>query len=363
MIQLEAKILTKVLDNVIPFAETRSPLPIIEQVYAKIDIRGAVFSATNMQQRITYNEPTITSEIEQEFLIGKEFYQLLKKLSGVITIKFQRAAIVVESNTGEYSFPKEDASNFPKDVIVDGVQQYEINTDTINIIAKHVAPFVSRDEYRPQMTGVNIKAANGKLVAYSTDGYQLTKYVADVDNDVNFNILIPAKPLQNVTGKGVSRLATTPRNIEFITDNATINTNLIEERFPNAENVIPQQTQFTAIVNPSDIIAAIERISMFSPSDNHAIKFTLTENKLQLKAADESTSKSASEDLCLETIGELSVPLSIGFNSKLLLPALKNVASYAAGDVALSFINPTKPMLIRPQYNDTFLHLLMPIRI
>ena len=73
-----------------------------------------------------------------------------------------------------------------------------ISSDDLKTAISQTAFAASDKETRPILTGVNIKAENKKLHFTSTDSYRLATKVIELQQNVEFNVTIPAKNLTEV---------------------------------------------------------------------------------------------------------------------------------------------------------------------
>jgi len=110
----------------------------------------------------------------------------------------------------------------------------------------------SNDPVKPAYTVINVINVKNKLAFEATDGKFLGRLITNIDTDIKESFLLP-KPLINFIVKykiGKSNLKIlsyklndiiTPKMFYLTTDDMTIQIKVLEGKFPNADNVIPNE--------------------------------------------------------------------------------------------------------------------------
>ena len=99
---------------------------------------------------------------------------------------------------------------------------------------------------------------------------------------------------------------------------------MIDERFPDYENVIPLDNQNTVVVKKDDLLSSLKRIAIYANKTTHQVRLKITGSELMVSAEDLDFSNEANERLSCEHDGE---DLEIGFNAKFLVEMLSNIDS------------------------------------
>ena len=120
------------------------------------------------------------------------------------------------------------------------------------------------------MTGVylNLDETNSTFVA--TDSHRLIRYRrVDVASDMKHAMIIPRKALTLL--KATIPAEITNVNLEFNASNAFFNFNnvkmicrLIDERFPDYENVITVDNNNNMVIDRQEFLSSLKRISKYS---------------------------------------------------------------------------------------------------
>ena len=107
----------------------------------------------------------------------------------------------------------------------------------------------SNDELRPSMTGVFLRLDKTTTTFVATDSHRLVRYRrVDITSDMAHSMIIPRKALTLLKATLPSEV--TNVTMEFNTSNAFFDFNkikmicrLIDERYPDYENVIPADNE------------------------------------------------------------------------------------------------------------------------
>ena len=135
---------------------------------------------------------------------------------------------------------------------------------------------------------------------------------------------------------------------------------LIDERYPDYENVIPAENPNILSLDKSAFLGSLKRISIYANKTTHQVRLKIAGSELQISAEDLDFSNEANERLACEFNGE---DMEIGFNAKFLMEMLNNIDSTT---INLELSEPNKAGLIIPQGDDNaenILMLVMPVML
>jgi hypothetical protein len=162
-----------------------------------------------------------------------------------------------------------EISDFPKIPSNVNIKLAEINRQELVYILDLAENFVSNDDLRPQMTGVNLSYKEGKMVIASTDAHKLFRYeLSSFHSQEDFNIILPVEyfdffrffDCDNITIYRSEKYD----NVLFDCDSRKIYFRNIDARYPLIDSVIPYETnnkiviskkllsELTSIKNPKD---------------------------------------------------------------------------------------------------------------
>ena len=149
-------------------------------------------------------------------------------------------------------------------------------------------------------------------------------------------------------------------NAFFHVNNIKMICRLIDERFPDYENVIPADNENHMSINRMEILNSLKRISIYANKTTNQVRLKITGSELQISAEDLDFSNEANERLSCEHDGE---DIEIGFNARFLIEMLNNLDSK---EITLQLSEPNRAGLIVPKEkneNEDILMLVMPVML
>jgi DNA polymerase-3 subunit beta len=225
-----------------------------------------------------------------------------------------------------------------------------------------VARSASRDETRPHLTGVLVSASGTSLRMVATDSYRLSVKETTLDREVeqDLEVNVPARALQELSriaagAEGDIEVWHRENQVIFRLDGVTLSSRLVEGRFPNYRQLLPETFEHELRVNRAEIVEVVRRIGLLAQK-NAPLRLAFTEGSLEVSAQTPDVGR-ATESLPVPFKGE---PLEIGFNPDFLRDGLE---SAEAEELSLKLISPLRPGLVQSGESDDFTYLVMPIRL
>ncbi|MGV3504297.1 MAG: DNA polymerase III subunit beta [Adhaeribacter sp.] len=282
------------------------------------------------------------------------------------TIDEETYTIELSSANGRYKLSGENATDFPKVPVVRGSSSFEVPSNLLARAINKTIFAVSSDELRPAMTGIFVQLNENNITFVATDGHRLLRYRRfDVATGNNASIIIPRKAFTLLKSTLPSdpttvRVEFNNSNAFFSFDNIRMVCRLIDERYPDYENVIPVQNPNKLVIDRYDLLSSIKRISIYSNKTTHQVRLRIAGSELQVSAEDLDFSNEANERLTCQYDGE---DMEIGFNARFLIEMLNNID---ADEITLELSTPNRAGLLLPSSNDeneNILMLVMPVML
>lgn len=361
--------LLKQLSGINGVITTNPVVPILENFLFEINEGKLTITASDLQTSMITELEVEAKDSGNIAVPARILLETLKNLPEqpvTFSIDEETYSIEISSDNGRYKLSGENATDFPKVPVVADGDAVNLSSDILASAINNTIFATSSDELRPAMTGVylNLTATNTTFVA--TDGHRLIRYRrVDVASDTESAIIIPRKALNLL--KATLPTSTTNVNIEFNTANAFFKfgnvqmiCRLIDERFPDYENVIPSNNDNHMIISRTELLSSLKRIAIYANKTTHQVRLKITGSELLISAEDLDFSNEANERLSCEHDGE---DIEIGFNAKFLIEMLNNLD---AGDIAIQLSAPNRAGLIVPvekEDNEDILMLVMPVML
>lgn len=240
----------------------------------------------------------------------------------------------------------------------------QVRADAFGRLVSQVARAASTDEARPVLTGVKLDGRDGRLRAAATDSYRLSVRDIPWPEDVRSEALVPARALQEAAKAATDDAVTIvfeEGQVSFLLGDRRLTTRLIEGTFPTVEQLIPESSDTTAVVDRATLVEALQRVSVVALGQaNTPISLTFAEGSVDLHAGSQEVG-----DATESVPAELDGPgLTIAFNPTFLLSGLEATGSER---VTVEMRDPLKPAVLRPAPDDGdedgLTYLIMPMRV
>ncbi|MBS1978423.1 MAG: DNA polymerase III subunit beta [Bacteroidetes bacterium] len=348
---------------------TNPVVPILENFLFEIDKNHLTVTASDLQTSMITD---ITVESKERGSIAVPARILLDTLKNLpdqpvtFSIDDSTYSIELSSDNGRYKLSGENATDFPKVPSVSNDYSASISSDVLSRAINNTIFATSNDELRPAMTGVYVNLGDKNTTFVATDGHRLVRYRrTDVKSDSSSSIIIPRKALNLL--KATLPSENTDVTLDFNSANAFFRfgsikmiCRLIDERFPDYENVIPTSSSIKMAINRADFLSSLKRISIYANKTTHQVRLKITGSQLQVSAEDLDFSNEANERLTCEHEGE---DIEIGFNARFMIEMLSNLDT---DQIKLNMTAPNKAGVILPaekDKNEDILMLVMPVML
>jgi DNA polymerase III subunit beta len=361
--------LLKQLSNINGVITTNPVVPILENFLFELEKGALTVTASDLQTSMITELQVESKEKGSIAVPARILLDTLKNLpEQPVTFSIDESTYSIEiiSDNGRYKLSGENATDFPKVPSVSNDFTAEISTEVLARAINNTIFATSNDELRPAMTGVFVNLGEKNSTFVATDGHRLVRYRrADVKSENGNSIIIPRKALNLLKATLPAEnmevsLNFNMSNAYFKFGNIKMICRLIDERFPDYDNVIPTQNNIQMTIERTDLLGALKRISIYANKTTHQVRLKITGSELQISAEDLDFSNEANERLSCEHDGE---DIEIGFNAKFLIEMLSNMDS---DKIKLTMSAPNKAGVILPAEKDSsedILMLVMPVML
>lgn len=348
---------------------TNPVVPILENFLFEINDGTLSVTASDLQTSMMTELEVEAKEDGSIAIPAKILLETLRNLPEqpvTFSIDDSTYSIEINSDNGRYKLAGENATDFPKVPAVSDGYSVNLSSDVLARALNNTIFATSNDELRPAMTGVFVKLDETNTTFVATDSHRLIRYRrVDVASDMGHSMIIPRKALNLL--KTTLPQENTSVSVEFNASNAFFDFNnvkmicrLIDERYPDYENVIPVDNNNVMSIGRGELLSSLKRIAIYANKTTYQVRLKLTGSELQISAEDLDFSNEANERLSCEHDGE---DIEIGFNAKFLIEMLGNIE---ADKVTLRLSAPNRAGILLPDEkdeNEDILMLVMPVML
>jgi len=358
--------------NAINGVITSNPVvPILDNVLFEIENGNLLITASDLQTSVMVEIQVESKKDGSAAIPAKILIDTLKNLPEqpvTFSIDDENYNIEINSDNGRYKLVGENATDFPKVPQVTDGYSIDLSSELLSNAISNTIFSTSTDELRPAMTGIFLKLSTSSCIFVSTDGHRLVKYVrSDISGDeVDHEMILPRKSLNLLKSTLPSdkssdvKLEFNASNAFFSFDNVKMVCRLIDERYPDYENVIPLDNSNNIVIDKSEVLSSLKRISIYANKTTNQVRFKISGGEILISAEDLDFSNEANERISCEHDG---ADIEIGFNAKFLIEILSNLNSTR---VTFKLSEPNKAGLIIPDEMDEaedITMLVMPVML
>ncbi|GJM61625.1 MULTISPECIES: DNA polymerase III subunit beta [Persicobacter] len=363
--------LLKQLSKIHGVVTTNPVVPILENFLFEVDGAAGKLTVTASDlQSSMITEIEVNAEESGSIAIpAKILLDTLKNLPEqpvTIAVDEETYSIEIISENGHYKLSGENATDFPKIPVVENGHSIELSGDAMSRAINNTIFAAGTDDLRPAMTGVFVNLEEDEATFVATDGHRLVRYrKKEVEGASGASIIIPRKALNLLKSnlpadESPVAIEFNDTNAHFAFENLRLISRLIDERFPDYENVIPLDNTNEMTINRMQILSTLKRLAIYANKTTNQVRLSLKGTELSVHAEDLDFSNEANETLSCEHEGE---DIDIGFNAKFLIEMLNNLNST---EVTFQFSQPNRAGLIIPSDQDEdedLLMLVMPVML
>jgi DNA polymerase III subunit beta len=234
---------------------------------------------------------------------------------------------------------------------------------------RQVVRAASHDDGRPLLTGVLLSHIDGSIRMVATDSYRMAMRDLPGTDGIpgEEDLLVPARALselQRLPAGTISEQSETNRvgvaassnEITFWQGKVQISTRLLEGRYPDYKQLIPDSYPNRLHLGKENFLAALRRVQLLVRDNTTPVRLSMRAGGVDLSVQSQEVGDAA-EAVDGDYSGE---DLVIAFNPSYLIDGVEAVAD---DEVIVETADATRAATVRAAENDNFRYLLMPVRV
>ncbi|MEW6770627.1 MAG: DNA polymerase III subunit beta [Bacillota bacterium] len=351
------------LNAVLRAVPSRSPLEIATCVLVRAEGSGLKLTGTDLEMMIRCRVPALEVYREGEAVVpARHLSEIVRRVpEGKVEVEGSGRGLTLTYPGGEMKLSGFAPEEFPSFTAEDEAGEGFALGASLRAALRSVLYAAGRDDLRPIFTGVQFELQNGTLTVAATDAHRLAVFEMATDTAASCLGIVPAKALREVErslGQAEEQVSVTfgPTQAAFSVNDLEIYTRLIEGRFPEWRQAVPQDPPRTLIRGEiGAIVSAVERAQVLAHGDTPSV--LLKASGTSLVVLSQSDMGEFRETVTVDFDGE---EVEIAFNANYLLDALRATA----GDLVEIGLNGNiGPAVIRGPGHPGYLALVLPLRL
>ncbi|MFA6306526.1 MAG: DNA polymerase III subunit beta [Patescibacteria group bacterium] len=348
-------------------------LPILNNVLIKAEEGKIKLIATNLEIGVV---STVRGKIEREgsFTVSSKIISDCINLlpNKKIGLEQKENDLLVDCENYQAKAKGQSAEEFPLIPEVDRKNYFSAEAEEIKKAISQVIFATALSETRLELSGVLFDFSGGSLTLAATDSYRLAEKKIKIksNNEEEKKIIVPAKTLQELLRVLSINLddEVEEKNSEikfYISENQILFTygstelvsRLIEGQYPDYQQIIPNNSKTKISIDRQELIRAVKMASLFSKTGINDVNldFPLGKNQVVISSVSGQTGENIT-NLEAKVSGDDN---SIVVNYRYLLEGLSNIEKET---VKIEVIDSNTPCIIRPEQDESYLYIIMPIK-
>lgn len=355
--------LVEAVSNVQRAVSSKSTLPALEGILLKTNSQAVELCGYDLELGIT---TFIKAEVQEEgeiVLSAKLFSDIVRRLPGdSVTITVDEKLIVgIQSGVAEFSIVGIPSSEYPELPSVTGATQLSMTHALLKSMIKQTLFAVADTDSKPIHTGTLFEIQGGVIRLVSVDGYRLALRRENVNCEEELHFVVPGKTLGEVLKllsdeEKTLSISVGRRHIIFEINEYSVISRLLDGEFLDYNAAIPASFTTEVDVQTRSFIDSVERVSLLITDRlKSPVRCIFDDGEVKISCT---TSIGKANDELMAAIRGDSV--EIGFNNRYLLDALRNTDT---DEVKVQLNGPLSPMKVVPKEGDSFLFLVLPVRL
>lgn len=370
-LSVEKKDLLNVIARAQNIVEKRNTMPILVNVLLEAKGNGLRGFATDLEVSLTDEISASVKNPGKVAVNAKSLFEIIKELpEGKIELeRKENNWLKITQNRAIFNIVGISPEEYPVFPTFTTQEFVRIESDVLAEMIEKTIYSVSTDETRYHLNGVYLEVkqdrdgATYRMVA--TDGHRLSlidrKIPQAPKRSGNQGVIIPRKGLHEIRkllDSVEDSVEIAIEGAQLIVRNGTtiLMVRLIEGKYPNYQQLIPQNLKEHFVVQREALLSSLKRVSLLSNAKSKGVTFALANGRMEITSNNPELGD-AKEEIEVEYKGK---DLKIGFNARYVLDVL---ASMHDDVVRMDINDQLSPGVVRPNDDPSYTCVVMPMRI
>ena len=359
------KALSSACNNVMRAVSTKATIPTIEGIL--IECGSDTLSLTGYDFEFGINTILSVDVIEPGDIVinAKVLSDIVNKLAAEeVTIETNGNNVSIESGAAQYNITGIDANDYPELPSVNSGETISFNQNLFHsMVSQTIFAVADSESSKPVYTGLKFDINDGVFTLIGVDGFRLAIRKENIDySGEELEFIVPKKTIRELIklldgddDKNIS-VNVGKRHIVFEIGDYSIISRLLDGEFLDYRSALPKAITTTVLINTNDAVNCIQRtLPVIENNQKNPIRCMFDGDQMRV-----STVSSLGRFVDYTHANTSGDRIEIGFNSKFILDALN---ASETDEVKIELSSPTNPAKIMPITGDSFLFLVLPMRL
>lgn len=356
--------LSQACQNVQRAVSTKTSIPAIEGILLKAENGRLYLTGYDLEVGIN---TSIEAKIEQEgsiILNARYLCDIIRRLPDEeVEIEADaRQLCYIRSGETNYSLNGISAEEYPELPSVTGGAPVIIDQGILKNMIRQTIFAVADNNSNVVYTGIKFEIEKNQIKLIAVDGVRLAIRTEEIDYDgEELSFIVPGKTLSEVMKlideeEADVSLGVGKRHIVFEVNGYSIVSRLLEGEFLDYKSAVPASFTTTVRVSTKTLMSSIDRTSLLITDRlKSPVRCIFDDNTIKISSI--TSLGTANDKISAEIDGER---IEIGFNNRFLIEALRVCDT---DEVLIKLNSPVSPIIILPPEGESFLFLVLPVRL
>jgi DNA polymerase III subunit beta len=354
--------------------EKRNTMPVLVNVLLEAHGQRLRVFATDLEVSLTDEVPAEALQPGKVAVNARSLFDIIKELpDGPVQLeKKENNWLKITQGKAVFNIVGISPEEYPVFPTFTTKDFLAIETDMLREMIEKTIYSVSTDETRYHLNGVFFeKQVEKESVVYrmvATDGHRLSlidrKSKEDAPSDAKSGsqgVIIPRKGLHELrklldNAGDTVEMAIEGSQLIVRTNSAVLMIRLIEGKYPNYQQLIPQNLRENLLVNREVFLSSLKRVSLLANAKSRGVTLSLFKGRMEITSNNPELGD-AKEEIEVDYSGR---DIKIGFNARYILEVLTSMNDDV---VQLELNDQLSPGLVRPHNDKSYTCVVMPMRI
>ncbi len=365
---IQRESLIRPLQMVSGVVERRQTLPILSNILVKVANSQLLMTATDLEVEMSIELNLIDQQKDgagEITIPARKFMDICRALPDGLSINLniEGDRAIVRAGKSRFVLSTLPADDFPgidanKDLLELSIPQVELKQ-----AIERTQFAMAHQDVRYYLNGMLMEIGTNGLRLVATDGHRLAlcDQKLETNSHESQQVIIPRKGVMEIARlledtDAKAKIQIGSNYIRVTTDGVIFTSKLIDGRFPDYQNVLPDGGDKIIICDKNELKQALSRASILSNEKYRGVRLQFSSGLLRIFAHNPEQEE-AEEEVVIDYNGP---NLEIGFNVTYLMDA---VSACTTENVSLSLSDANSCCMIQPQGTSGCKYVVMPMRL
>lgn len=341
---------------------SRSSLPVLEGIYMAAKDDSLLLKCCDLQMQIETRVPADVRE-EGAIVLPSLFCEMASRLPDDTDVELIVEGMTVKITAGSFKTNLQgfEADQFPEMSVSEDGSKLSLEQGLFRSMIRQCVFATAQDETKPILTGALLEMDDNLLEMVALDGYRLALRSEALNVPLNAKAVIPARSLNEIArslsdSKDIVKLQFSHNQMLIDLEHTRIIARLLEGEFTKFRQILPSEHKSRMRISRPALQRSVERALLVARENkNNLVKFTVQNGFMLLNSNSELGD--VYDEIPITLIGD---ELEIAFNAKFFIDVLRVLD---CDEIFIDFTTNVSPCVVRPVQGESFLYLILPVRL